>query len=145
MLGATHLVREVIRADEAGTGREGDCKRRLGVVEQDFDTHGQRAGGSDEFARDRGHDGDRLAPGLDAVRLVALVLDEDAVECADAVRRELGQCVRDDGRETGRAGIAGQRRQVDHADQGLRRGEAISEAGHAAWYAAASHVRLHAL
>ena len=76
-------------------------------------------------------------PGLDAVRPVVLVLDEHAVQAADPVGGELGQRVRDDGRQPGRFGIARQRRQVDHADQRLRGGEALSEAGHAAWYAAA--------
>ena len=71
---------------------------------------GSEPAAAHELARDGRHDGDRLAPGLDAVRLVVLVLDEHAVEPADAVGRELGQRVRDDGRQAGRAGVAGQRR-----------------------------------
>ena len=141
VLGTAHLVGEVVGADEVGAGRERDRQRCLGIVEQDLDADRQRARGPHELARHGRHDRDRLASGLDAVRLVVLVLDEDAVELADAIRRELCQRVRHDGRQAGRAGIAGQRGEVDHADQRLRGREALSEAGHAAWYAVGSHVR----
>ena len=60
-----------------------------------------------ELTRHRRHRRDRLACRLHAMGLVVLVLDQHAVEPAHPVGRQLGERVRDHGRQARRGGVPG--------------------------------------
>src|SRR5712691_6356123 len=118
-----------VDADELGAGRGGNGQRGARVVLQHVDADGHAGQGAADGGHEDGHGRD--GAGLDVARRerrVPVVLDEQGVHAA--LDEDGGVGHRGHGRALHRAvpaGAAGQRRQVNHADERASQAHAGSE------------------